>query len=150
MSQPSADNPAPHSIIVVVPHEPGALARVTETLGEAEINIEAIDGCLAGDLGIISLSTSDDDAALGALLKADLRAITSDVVVFHLPDRPGALARVAQLFGRHQLNVRTIHIVHRLAGEAIVAVTTDDDDLARSLLESDSQIQTALLTGKTR
>ena len=136
MSQPPADDS--RRIIVIVPNEAGALAQVTEALGEAKINIEAIDGRLAGELGVVSLSTSDDDAALLALLDSNLRAVTSDSIIFRLPDRPGALAGVARLFGDHQVNVRTIHIVHRLAGQAVVAVTTDDDNRARSLLDSDS------------
>ncbi len=125
-------------IIVIVPDEAGSLAMVTEALAEAGINIEAIDGRLIGELGVITLGTSDDDAALRVLLKAGLRAVTSDAIIFRLPNRPGALARVARLFGSHRLNVRTIHIVHRLAGQAILAVTTDDDDKARSLLDRDS------------
>ena len=125
-------------IIVIVPNEPGGLAQVTTALGDANINIESIDGRLAGELGVITLSTSDDDAALHTLLDEGLRAVTSDSVLFHLPDRPGALAGVAQLFGSHRLNVRTIHIVHRLAGRSIIAVTTDDNTLARSLLDSDT------------
>ncbi len=140
MNQPHTDDTVRRRIIVVVSHEPGGLALVTEALGLAEINIETIDGRLAGEYGVISLSTSDDDGALHALLKADLRAVTTDAVVFHLPDQPGALARVAELFGQHRLNVRTIHIVHRLAGHAIVAVSTDDDALARSLLDADTLI----------
>ena len=138
--QPTGDTASGNRIIVIVPNEAGALAEITEILAEAKINIEEIDGRLAGELGVISLTTSDDDAALRALLRAGLRAITSDSVVFRLPDQPGALARVAQLFSSYSLNVRTIHIVHRLAGQAIVAVTTDDDNLARSLLDSDSLI----------
>ena len=139
MNQSLSDDTArERRIIVIVPDEPGSLAHVTQVLAEGEINIEAIDGRLVGDLGVITLRTSDDNAALHALLKADLRAVTSDAVVFYLPDRPGALARVAQRFGQHQVNVRTIHILHRLAEHAIVAVTTDDNDLARSLLDSDS------------
>ena len=138
MNLPPSHDAAGRRIIVIVPEEPGSLARVAQVLGEAEINIEAIDGRSIGELGVITLSTSDDDAAMRTLLEANLRAVSSDAVVFHLPDRPGALAVVAQLFSQHQLNVRTIHIVHRLAGRAIVAVTTDDDDTARSLLDSDS------------
>ena len=139
MNQPPIDDKADDSrVIVIVPDEPGSLALVAGVLGEAEINIEAIDGRLVGELGVITLRTSDDDAALRALLKADLRAVTSDAVVFSLPDRPGALATVAQRFGQHQVNVRTIHILHRLAEHAIVAVTTDDNDLARSLLDSET------------
>ena len=127
-----------HRIIVITPHEPGALAQVAGALAEAELNIESIDGRLAGELGIIALSTSDDDAALRALLDADLRAVSSDALVFRLRDRPGALAAVAQQFSEARLNVRTIHIVHRQAGEAVVAVTTDDDEQARTLLDRDS------------
>ena len=139
MSQSHSDDASPdRRIIVTVPDEPGSLAKVTEVLGEAEINIESIDGRVVGELGVITLQTSDDDAALHALLEADLKAVTSDAVVFHLPDRPGALAGVARLLGDHGLNVRTIHIVRRLAGHAVIAVTTDNDDLAISLLDSDS------------
>ena len=127
-----------HRIIVIVPHEPGALTLVTATLGEAGVNIETIDGRNAGALGVITLRTNDDDAALHALLEADLRAVTSDAIVFHLPDRPGALAEVAQRFSAEQINVRTIHIVHRQGGEAIVAVTTEDDRRARELLDPES------------
>ena len=72
------------------------------------------------------------------LLQANLRTVTSDVVLFRLPDKPGALAGVARLFASHDINVRTIHIVHRLAEHAIVAVTTDDDELARTLIDADA------------
>ena len=139
MNQQPADQQAPsRRIIVIVPDRPGGLALVTTALAEAEINIETLDGRLAGEFGVITLTTSDDDGALLALLKAGLRAITTDSIVFHLPDRPGALAGVAQRFSEHNLNTRTIHIVHRLEGHAIVAVTTDDDDLARTLIDSES------------
>ena len=132
------DDRARRRVIVFVEDEPGMLARVTEALSEEGVNIEAIDGRLAGEFGVISLRTSDDDAALLALLAADLRAITSEAVLFHLDDKPGALAAVARRFREHRLNVRTIHIVHRRAGHAIVAVTTDDDALARSLIGGES------------
>lgn len=133
MNQPERDS----HIIVIVPDEPGSLANVTTVLGEANINIEMIDG-RAGEFGVILLSTDDDDEAMRVLLQANLRAVTSDVIVFRLPDKPGALAGVAQLFGSHDINVRTIHIVHRLANHAIVAVTTDNDDLARTLIDADA------------
>lgn len=131
-----ADNPA-HRIIAFTSQGTGALALVTQTLAEAGVNIESIDGHMAGEFGVITLRTSDDDAALHALLKADVRAITSDAVVFRLPDEPGALASVARRFSEANLNVRTIHIAHRQAGHAIVAVTTDDDESARALLDNE-------------
>ena len=122
-------------IFVTVPDTPGYLAKVTEALGEAGVNIESIDGRAIGESSIIKLQTSDDDAALHALLEAGLKAVTSDALLFHLPDRPGALASVARIVGNAGLNVRTIHIVHRLEGRAIIAMTTDDDDVARSVLD---------------
>ena len=125
-------------IIVIVRDQPGGLARITTALAEAEINIEMIDGHGAGEFGIVRLSTDNDDEAMRVLLQANLRTVTSDVVLFRLPDKPGALAEIAQRFGSHDINVRTIHIVHRLAEHAIVAVTTDNDDLARTLIDADA------------
>ena len=130
----------PRRIIALVPHEPGSLNRITQALGDANINIEDIDGRGIGELGVISLRTDDDDAALHAMLEKGIRAVTSDAIVFHLPDKPGALAGVSRIFYKHQLNVRTIHIMHRIQGHAIVAVTTDDDETARSLLDQSSLI----------
>ena len=114
--------------------------RITQALGDANINIEDIDGRGIGELGVISLRTDDDDAALHAMLEEGIRAVTSDAIVFHLPDRPGALAGVSRIFYEHRINVRTIHIMHRIRGHAIVAVTTDDDETARTLLDHDSLI----------
>ena len=57
---------------------------------------------------------------------------------FACPTSPARWQSVAQRFGSHDINVRTIHIVHRLAEHAIVAVTTDDDDLARTLVDADA------------
>ena len=74
------------------------------------------------------------------MLEDGIRAVTSDAIVFHLPDKPGALAGVSRTFYEHNLNVRTIHIMHRIQGHAIVAVTTDDDPTARTLLDQDSLI----------
>ena len=117
-----------------------ALSLVAHTLGEAGINIEAMDANMAGEYGVIILRTDNDDAALHALVEADVRAITSEAVVFRLPDEPGALASVSRRFMDANLNVRTIHIVHRQAGHSIVAVTTDDDEAARELLDDYSLI----------
>lgn len=138
MTQNSDQQSAHRRIIVISAAKSGALARVTTALAEKDINIEDIDGRNAGDFGVIRLRSDDDDAALRALLEADLRAISSDAVVFRLPDRPGALASVSQLFASHDINVRAIHIVQRIEGYGIVAVNTDNDQLARSLLDEDS------------
>jgi len=130
----------PRRIIALVPHEPGSLNRITQALGDANINIEDIDGRAIGELGVITLRTDDDDAALHAMLEEGIRAVTSDAIVFHLPDKPGALAGVSRTFYEHRINVRTIHIMHRIRGHAIIAVTTDDDSTARTLLDRDSLI----------
>ena len=121
-------------IIAFTSQGTSGLGLVAQTLGEAGVNIESIDGEMAGEFGVIMLHTSDDDAALRALLHAEVRAITSEAVVFRLQDQPGALASVARRFIDANLNVRTIHILHHQAGHAIVAVTTDDDESARALL----------------
>ncbi len=139
MTRPeNGDDRRGRRIIVVAPPGPDASAKIAEVLAEAEIVIESIDDRLVEDLGVIAIRTSDDDAAQRALLEAGIRAVTSDAVVYPLPDRPGALAGVAQRLANHQLNVRTIHIVHRKGGRAVVALKTDDDWTARAILDEHS------------
>lgn len=114
------------------------LASAAEALAEAEIQIVSSRERRVPEWEVFSLATSDDDEALRVLLGADLRAISSAAIIFHLHDRPGALARVVELLERQHVQVRTIHLVDRRAGQAVVAVTTNDDEAARALLDPDA------------
>ena len=125
-------------IIVIVRDEVGVIAGVARALADRGVNIESLDTERAGEQGIITLTTDDTDTALRALAGAGFRAATDDSLVFRLPDEPGALARVAERFKAAGVNIRSLHILDRRAGQAVVALSAHDLEEARKLLDPGS------------
>jgi hypothetical protein len=127
-------------IIIIVRDEVGVIAGVTRALADQDVNIESLDTERAGEQGIITLTTDDTDRALRALKEAEFRAVTDDSLVFRLPDEPGALARVAERFKAAGVNIQSLHILDRRAGQAVVALSAQDREEARKLLDPESLV----------
>ena len=127
-------------IIIIVRDEVGVIAGVARALADRGINIESLDTERAGEQGIITLTTDDTNRALLALKDAEFRAVTDDSLVFRLPDEPGALARVAERFKAAGVNIQSLHILDRRAGQAVVALSVQDREEARKLLDPESLV----------
>jgi hypothetical protein len=122
------------NIRVVVPNRPGLLAEITEVLAVRGLDIAQIV-VESNDAGaIVRMEVEDDDAALGALTDAGYHAVTDDVLLARIEDRPGSLASLSRRFADANLNIRSLHHVRRESGFALVAVSTDDNGRARELL----------------
>ena len=127
-------------IIIIVRDEVGVIAGVARALADRGINIESLDTERAGEQGIITLTTDDTNRALLALKDAEFRAVTDDSLVFRIPDEPGALARVAERFKAAGVNIQSLHILDRRAGQAVVALSAQDREEARKLLDPESLV----------
>ena len=127
-------------IIIIVRDEVGVIAGVARALADRGINIESLDTERAGEQGIITLTTDDTNRALLALKEAEFRAVTDDSLVFRIPDEPGALARVAERFKAAGVNIQSLHILDRRAGQAVVALSAHDLEEARKLLDPESLV----------
>jgi hypothetical protein len=127
-------------IIIIVRDEVGVIAGVTRALADQDVNIESLDTERAGEQGIITLTTDDTDRALRALKEAEFRAVTDDSLVFRIPDEPGALAKVAERFKAAGVNIQSLHILDRRAGQAVVALSAQDREEARKLLDPESLV----------
>jgi len=127
-------------IIVSTKNEIGVIADITGTLAERGINLHSIDTEGVGDHGMVIISTDDDDAALLALSRAGYRAVADDALVVRLPDEPGALARLSMRLRDAGVNIQSMHILNRHGGQATIALSADNIDLARSLVDEGSRI----------
>ena len=127
-------------IIIIVRDEVGVIAGAARALADSGVNIESLDTERAGEQGVIILTTDDTDTALRALAQAGFRAATDDSLVFRLPDQPGALAEVAERFRAAGVNIRSLHILDRRAGQAVVALSANDLEEARRLLDPESLV----------
>ncbi len=122
------------SIRVVVPNRPGLLAEVTEVLAARNVDIETIVVETHDAGAVVRMEVQDDHAALGVLTSAGYHAVSDDVLLARIEDRPGSLAQLSRRFADANLNIRALHHVQRDGTFALVAVSTDDNVRARQLL----------------
>ena len=123
-------------IIIVTENQVGVIADISEVLADGGVNIETLDAESTGDDGLVILTTDDPDHALYALTNAGFKAVSDEALVLKLKDEPGALAKVSRKFKEANLGIRSLHILGRQAGYSMVALTTDDGDKARSLIDN--------------
>ena len=128
-------NDSMKQIVIVCESKEGLVAEIAETLAGRNINIETIDAEESGNVDVVTLTVDKYDEALQALLEIGINAVTEDVVLLRLPDQPGALARVAKRFKENRIHLRSIRLIHRDRGVAIVAVSMDRTDEAMELVK---------------
>jgi len=122
-------------IIIPVRNRPGVVAEVSQTLADAEVNIEEMDAEAAVENGIITITVDHYDRALQALARAGFQAISEDAIVLKLQNEPGALARIARRLQDEQINIRSLRIAQRLGHSSLVTLVTDRQEDARQLLK---------------
>lgn len=121
-------------ITVVVDNRAGMLADLSEALAGRNVNIESIDGEAAESRGIIRLTVDKYDEALSALRDGGFQAISEDALLIRLKDESGALARAAARFKDADINIRSLRILRREGGYALVTLVTENNDAARELV----------------
>ena len=122
-------------IIIMANNEVGVIADIAKVLADVGINLETINTETAGDKGAIVLTVDDTDHALSVLNQAGYKAVSDDALVLRLRDAPGALAAVADSLKQAGVNIRSMHILNRQAGYAMIALTTDDRARAQAAID---------------
>lgn len=122
-------------ITVVVHNRPGLLAEITELLAAKELSITSIVAESHGSDGILRLGAERVDEALAVLTAAGYHAVTEDVLLARVEDRPGALAQLSRRLIEAQIDIRGLNMVQRNDGWAVVAIATSDNARARGVLE---------------
>jgi hypothetical protein len=122
-------------LTVLVPNQPGQLAKISEALALKGINIEDFDVESHGKDGLISLTVDKYDAALRALRDAGYKAVTQDTLLIRLDDKPGALAKVAVRLKDAGIDLRSMHIVRRTENVSIASLVTDNNKRAGEVLQ---------------
>jgi hypothetical protein len=116
---------------------PGQLGRLCRVLAQAEVNIRGIAIVEGADISTIRLILSNPDAAKRALRNAGLACVAQEVLVFPLPDEPGALESVAVRLGEAGINVQYIYGTGESeSGKATMVLRVADVDRAAQILGS--------------
>ncbi len=108
---------------VSLENEPGTLAQVGKVLGDAEVNIVAIQGFSRGEESIIQFVPNDREKAAAALKAAGLPYSSREVLIVKVLDEPGDLGDVALVMTEAGINIDSVYVT--TAGHVVLAV----DDL---------------------
>ncbi len=120
---------------VFVADKPGELARVTEALARAAVNIRAIASESKHESSFLRVVTSDVQTTEKALSNAGLKFELSDILNLELIDRPGELAKVARRLARAGINVHSIYILGSKNGRTEIAMVVDNPERAKTALK---------------
>jgi hypothetical protein len=121
-------------ITVLVPNHLGIAAEITCALAERQINIMEIDVNAIDDHGVIVLTVDRYDEALKVLRDHGFQAVTQDAILIKLVDKSGALASIAVRLRDANLDLRSMHIIRRDEGTALVSLVSSDNAKASQVL----------------
>jgi hypothetical protein len=111
-------------ITVTVENRPGTLAQIGEILGNAGVNINAIQLTICEGQGIVRFLPDDKDDAINALESAGVGCTSRQVLLVNLLDEPGNLGNVAFVMAHAGINVDTVYVT--TTGQIVLGV--DDVD----------------------
>lgn len=123
-------------IIILSESENDLIARVTQLLAGADIDLESITGRNFGEYSIATITTQDYGKALDVLQKqSDLQIVSEDALIVRIDDERGALAKLSRRFTEAGISIRSIRFVERHEGYALVAISTARTDDALELVK---------------
>lgn len=95
---------------VILPDAPGSLARLGQALGEARVNVEAIQAIIRNGEGLVRFVPDSPDRARRALDVAGFRHTTREILVVRVLDEPGALGQVALVMATAGINIDSVYV----------------------------------------
>jgi len=120
---------------VFVADKPGELARVTDALANAAVNIRAIASESKHDISFLRIVTNDVSTTEKALRGAGLKFETNEILTLELMDRPGELSKVAKRLARAGINVVSLYLLGSKNGRTEIAMVVDDLPRAQATLK---------------
>lgn len=127
---------------VFLVNKPGVLAQVTRALAEAKLNLLAMTLADSQEHGVLRMVVGDEAETRRVLAKLNLPMTETEVLCLDLPNRPGAMADVAQLLGENHININYAYCTSGApGGRTTGAFKVADLNKARRVLDKSSAKQ---------
>jgi hypothetical protein len=111
---------------IAVENQPGTVAEIAKTLGNAKVNILSLLGTVQGTGGTLQLIVKDARRAKKALDDARISYQETPAEEYELANKPGALADCLQKLAAKGVNLSSIHATASKGGKKAVVVYTID------------------------
>ena len=123
-------------IVVSIENSPGRLYEVTHALGEAGINLRALNLVDTGAFGQLRLLVSDVPTARRILMKINIPAYINEVVAAKIVDQPGSLSKILHLLQQANINLLFMYAFTGFSeGQAVMIFRFSDNDKAIEVLQ---------------
>lgn len=109
---------------IAVDHQPGAVARIAKTLGDAKVNILSLLGTSQGAAGTVQLIVEDARRAKKALDSARIAYQETPAEQYELSNKAGSLADCLGKLAAKGVNLSSIHATAAKGGKKAVVVYT--------------------------
>ena len=96
-------------ISVFLENKPGKLKNMTGVLAQADIDMRALSLAETKDFGIARIIVDDVFEAVNVLKDADFVASLTSVLAVAVPDEPGGLDKLLQIFSDAQVNIEYMY-----------------------------------------
>jgi len=124
-------------IVISIENSPGRLFEVTRALGEAGINLRALNLVDTGAFGQLRLLVSDIGAARRILMEMQIPAFVNEVIAAEIEDKPGSLAKLLEPLGEVNINVVFMYAFIGFSSEkAVMIFRFSDNDKAIEVLQA--------------
>jgi len=124
-------------IVVSIENSPGRLHEVTEALGNAGINLRALNLVDTGAFGQLRLLVSDVATARKILMEMQIPAYVNEVVAAEIEDKPGSLAGLLKPLTEAGVTVIFMYaFITFTKGNAIMIFRFSDNDKAIEVLKA--------------
>ena len=125
-----------YQLSIFAENKPGKLAQVTGILAKEKISIRATTIATADTFGIINLIVDDPKKAETTLAKAGMTVHLREVLAILIPDKPGGLDSLTQLFYQEGININNAYgFVLESLKKAVFIVDVDQIQKTEKLLE---------------
>ena len=114
--------------VVRLDNHPGALAALTDALGDAGINIEAMSAWGANGNGVVRLITDNETITRHVLAEAGLVNTEHQVLTALVTDEPGSLARVTRQLGDAGVNIEALYVLRSSSEGIELAIAVNEPD----------------------
>lgn len=121
---------------VRINNQPGALARVTKSVADKGINIEAIIATVDGADAVIHLVTSDHQRTINTLREQQLEVQETKVVVVEALHRPGLLQHITEKLARENMDLFYLYATAAEADKCLVVLSSTNNEWAVMVLNS--------------
>lgn len=124
-------------ISVFLENKPGMLNQMTSILSEHNIDLRALSLAETTDFGIARFIVDDVLDTVAVLNEAGYINRLTPVVAAEIPDEPGALNRVLQIFTDNEINLEYMYAILSAEGSnAYMIFKVHDDAKASAALTS--------------